>query len=228
MMGLSSNRTVPPLSPAVQGLLAHERDVVPQPEIVTARALARARESLHEQQTLSFAPRRAPKPMFRLAFAAAAGLVLMAGAAAAYQMLRSSHRAPQEALPRLVPKAHTVATPAWEPPPPPPAAESVPVIAPPKSSGAVRGASQEELRFLVRARQADARGDYAKVLSLLAQHQRGYPVGRLAEEREVLRVKALVALGRKGKARQVAADFRQHFPRSVLLPKVDEMLASSR
>jgi hypothetical protein len=228
MIGTTSSRTIPPLSPAIQGLLAYERDVVAQPEIVAARALARAREALHAQEALSFAPpRRAPRPIFRLAFAAAAGMVLMAGAAAAYQMLRSPHSASQPPAPRIAPKPSFVTTPAWEPPSPTPA-EPVPLTAPPKVSSAVRGASQAELRFLVRARQADARGDYAKVLSLLAQHQRGYPVGRLAEEREVLRVKALVGLGRQGKARQVAADFRHHFPRSVLLPKVDEMLASSR
>jgi hypothetical protein len=70
------------------------------------------------------------------------------------------------------------------------------------------------------------RGDYTDVLAILAEHERRYPAGRLSEEREVLRVKALVGLGRGGEARRAAASFRLHFPRSVLLRKIDEILAS--
>jgi outer membrane protein assembly factor BamD (BamD/ComL family) len=79
---------------------------------------------------------------------------------------------------------------------------------------------------LSRARQADARRDYAEVLSVLSEHERTFPAGRLSEEREVLRVKALVGLGRTDQARRTAARFRRQFPKSVLLHKVDEMLAS--
>jgi hypothetical protein len=86
----------------------------------------------------------------------------------------------------------------------------------------------EELRLLDRARRADARGDYPGVLAIAAEHARNHPTGRLAEEREVLRVKSLVGLGRGGEARQVAADFRRQFPRSVLRHKIEDMLASIR
>ncbi len=229
MMGALGNRTVQPLSPALQALLVYERDVVPQPEIVTARALARAREALNEQIAATFVPRRARTPMRRLVFSAAAGLVLMAGAAAAYQMLRQP---PSSHSPESPPSRVTPAQPATQPDPLPMAPEppaAVTAIAPSKGGGsATRGDSQEELQFLLRARQADARGDHVKMLSHLTQHQREYPVGRLAEEREILRVKALVALGRHGQARQVAASFRRQFPRSVLLPKLTEMLAAPR
>jgi hypothetical protein len=84
----------------------------------------------------------------------------------------------------------------------------------------------EEIRLLDRARQSDARGDYASVLAIAADHERSYRDGRLAEEREVLRVKALVGLGRGDSARHVAARFRRQFSRSVLLPTIDDMLAS--
>ena len=86
------------------------------------------------------------------------------------------------------------------------------------------GDALDELALLARARQADARGEHAKVLSLVAEHAQKYPGGRLSEEREVLRVKALVGLGRAEQARQAAARFRRQFPRSVLLHKVDEMV----
>jgi hypothetical protein len=85
----------------------------------------------------------------------------------------------------------------------------------------------EEIQLLSRARKADARHDYAEVLSVLSEHERTFPAGRLSEEREVLRVKALVGLGRTDQARRSAARFRRQFPKSVLLHKLDEMLAST-
>jgi hypothetical protein len=82
----------------------------------------------------------------------------------------------------------------------------------------------EELRFLDQARQADARGDYATALALIADHERRFPHGRLAEDREVLRMRAFVGLGRGNEARTAATKFRHQFPRSVLLPKIDALL----
>ena len=84
----------------------------------------------------------------------------------------------------------------------------------------------EEIQLLNHARQSDARGDYASVLAIVTEHERSHPAGRLSEEREVLRVKALVGLGHGGDARHAAAKFRRQFPRSVLLQKIDDMLAS--
>jgi outer membrane protein assembly factor BamD (BamD/ComL family) len=89
-----------------------------------------------------------------------------------------------------------------------------------------REAGPAELQLLSRARQSDAQGDYAEVLAVVADHERRYPAGRLSEEREVLRVKALVGLGRASESRQAAARFRRQFPRSVLLQKIDDLLAS--
>jgi hypothetical protein len=71
------------------------------------------------------------------------------------------------------------------------------------------------------------RGDYPEVLAIVAEHERSHPGGRLSEEREVLRVRALVGLGRRSEARRAAAGFHRQFPQSVLLPKVDEILTSS-
>jgi hypothetical protein len=60
-----------------------------------------------------------------------------------------------------------------------------------------------------------------------AQHARRFKTGRLVEEREALRVKALAGLGRTEEARRAAAAFRARFPRSVLLPAVSQMPAST-
>jgi hypothetical protein len=50
--------------------------------------------------------------------------------------------------------------------------------------------------------------------------------GRLAEEREALRIRALAAAGRSHDARARAAAFRARFPRSLFLPVVDQVLGS--
>jgi hypothetical protein len=243
MMVNGSGRMPSPLSPAVETLLAHERVVVPQPEMVRARLLARAREALEPTAVVRYRPRAVWSPMRRLLVAAAAGVVLMAGAAAAYQMLRSTEPTPPAtsekiragrsapwARPALAPEA--VLAPETRPERLASSAGTVPSRTyVPSRHSAIAGkqvAPPEELRLLVRARRADARHDYLGVLALAAEHERRHPAGRLSEEREVLRVKALVGLRRGTEARQVASKFRRRFPRSVLLHKIDDMLASLR
>lgn len=240
MMLDDSARMPAPLSPAVLALLAHERALVPQADTVRARALARAREALRPIEVVRYTPRVAWWPARRLLLAAMAGILLMAGGAAAYQMLRrpepirpvatemgrTGHRpsfAPHSAEPR------PVLAPDVSPEPLAPTSASVAKAPEPSRRAAFGGkpdAPPEEVRLLVRARRSDARHDYAGVLAIAAEHERRHPTGRLAEEREALRVKALVGLKRGAEARQVAAKFRRQFPRSVLLHKIDDMLAS--
>ena len=84
-----------------------------------------------------------------------------------------------------------------------------------------------ELELLERARHSDARGDYVDALATIAAHQRLHPTGRLREEREALRLHALIGLGRAAEARQAAQEFIRDFPHSVLLSSLREMLASA-
>lgn len=81
-----------------------------------------------------------------------------------------------------------------------------------------------ERAILERARSALARGDAAGALVAVDQHERGFPNGQLAEEREVVAVQALVAAGRTQEAAERGARFRKAFPNSVLLPIVDQAL----
>jgi hypothetical protein len=228
------NRTPPPLSSAVESLVEYERLIEETPAIVRARVLARAREAMRDGSVIAFRSRR-PTPLLRVLFAAAAALVMMASVAAAYQMLRRS-------VPPKSGAARHHGAPIVLAPVPDPA--TVPSMAPAAGGTTKAGAGKllasadgsrrsgrpgaEELRLLDRARQSDARGDFTSVLSASSEHERHYPDGRLAEEREILRVKALIGLGRHHEARQLAAKFRRQFPRSVLLPRLQEMLASSR
>jgi hypothetical protein len=89
-------------------------------------------------------------------------------------------------------------------------------------------AARAELRLLRQARAAVARQDFAAALVPLAEHARRFKTGRLTEEREALRVKALAGLGRNDEARRAAAAFEARFPHSVLLPAVSQMPASGR
>jgi hypothetical protein len=236
MTANDTSRMPPPLSPAVQSLLAQERTPLAQPELVRARALARAREALRETDLAMLSPRAAASRGRRLLFAAAAGITLIAGVAAAFQILRRPEVAPAGSAGRSAREPRSlVAPPAVElPAVPAPEAASVPetptvrAVVPRHRNGLpIRGeVAPEELQLLDRARQSDARADYPSVLAVLAEHERRHPNGRLSEEREVLRVKALVGLGQGSEARQAAARFHRQFPRSVLLRKIDDMLTS--
>jgi len=97
-----------------------------------------------------------------------------------------------------------------------------------KPTGSIRTTDVEaysmELQVLQPARLAVARQDFTSALNTIAEHQRQFPSGRLAEEREALRVKALLGLGRLAEARRAGAAFHTHFPRSVMLGRIDEML----
>jgi hypothetical protein len=86
----------------------------------------------------------------------------------------------------------------------------------------------KELLVLQPARQAVARQDFNSALSAITEHQRQFPSGRLTEEREALRVKALLGLGRNAEAQRAGAAFRVRFPRSALLGRIEEMLGKQK
>jgi len=74
--------------------------------------------------------------------------------------------------------------------------------------------------LLKQARAAVARDDFGGALGPIAEHTRRFRDGRLVEEREALRVKALAGLGRGSEASRAATSFEARFPKSVLLPTV--------
>jgi len=61
-------------------------------------------------------------------------------------------------------------------------------------------------------------------LVLIAEHGRRFPNGRLAEEAGALRVRSLAGLGRASEARAALATFAAHFPHSVVLPGLRQLL----
>ena len=228
------SRSRPPLSPDVLALLDQERAVPPVPASVRTRTLARARAALLAGRVAAaddFARPRRIRWGNSMALTCAAMVVVGAAAAAvAYQY--GAHRQPA-AADRPGPAATHVVTPSPTPPastptvgvvPPPATPTPAPASRAPNSSHAAPG--PDELRLLRQARAAVARQDFAAALAPIAEHARRFKGGRLVEEREALRVRALAGLGRTEEARRAAEAFKARFPRSVLLPAVSQMPAS--
>jgi outer membrane protein assembly factor BamD (BamD/ComL family) len=67
-------------------------------------------------------------------------------------------------------------------------------------------------------------GDSAAALAALRRHLHHYPTGRLAEERDALRVLALARSGRTAEARERADSFRAEHPRSIHLAAIQAAL----
>jgi type IV secretory pathway VirB10-like protein len=235
-----------PLDPEIAALLASERAFPSQPEETRRRALTRARAALAGSAGHSLRPGSSRLLRGRPLAGVAVGI---AAAVAAWAAVREASREPAP-MPGSV---DSIQTPATSPSgaETPPAAAPAPIEAPeleepelalphransaPADAATLgRAASapqtaradsyDAELRWLDRARAAVARRDFTSALAAIARHEREFPAGKLAEERDALRIKALLSLGRGDEARRAAAAFRRGFPRSALLPRVEEMM----
>jgi hypothetical protein len=100
------------------------------------------------------------------------------------------------------------------------AATTTPAAPAPRDPGLAR-----ERTLLDMARTALSRGDSTAALSAADTHAREFPSSQLAEEREVLAIQALAAANRSPEARRRAAVFRMTYPKSALLPIVEEAAA---
>jgi hypothetical protein len=80
-----------------------------------------------------------------------------------------------------------------------------------------------EVDLLQRANAA-VKADPAQALSLAAEHRRRFPSGNLAQEREVIAIKALLALGEQARAREALTHFQNNYPRSAHALELQHML----
>jgi hypothetical protein len=88
-------------------------------------------------------------------------------------------------------------------------------------------AVDRERTLIDTARAALARGDAVGALTQLSEHDRLYPHGSFNEESAGLRVLALLSSGAEGEARERAAEFRTKYPKSLMLPALEERLQRS-
>ncbi len=221
----------------VETLIERGKTISPVSDVVRARSLARARAAVVAAVT----PYPEPASFFSrhrriLPIAVAASVALAVGTAGAVVVLRArATRGPAASAPvRPAVAPHGRVRPS-EPAAPP----AAPVVAPPAAAPAAapqasltakpphrarpisaRESYAAELDLLRRARVAYSSRDFSDALALIAEHRRRFPNGRLAEEREALRVQSLAGAGRTDEAARAAAAFAARFPRSVLLPRM--------
>ena len=114
------------------------------------------------------------------------------------------------------------------------AAPELPSAAPaasPSTSPALRASARplvsdlpQEQTLIDAARGGLASGRPDVVLDAVARHERLFPRGQLAEERDALRILALARSGRAPEASQRLARFRAAYPASALLPKLESAI----
>jgi hypothetical protein len=143
------------------------------------------------------------------------------------RVVPTSARAPIEPAPRAEIAARPRAPRAERPAAPPSADVVASAAAPPSAEPADdAGAVDDETETQLLQRTLDALGrSPAEALTLTALHQRRFPGGSLAQEREVLAVDALIRLGRRDEARARAARFVESYPRSAHRRRLEALLA---
>lgn len=215
-----------PLPPDVQAFFDAERTRPPLSP-AEVRALREATEAAPRREASLAGPtRRAPGVAVGLAVGVALGLALGAGITIALRpvpaprVLRVVETRVEVREVRVMPDAgpRVVEVPApWSDAPAP----SVDARPRPTAGDAL---AREQL-LLQRARSALLRHDGAAALEGLRLHAGQFPVGALIEEREALRVEALMRLQRTAEARARAADFHRRWPDSLLADMVDQALS---
>lgn len=169
-------------------------------------------------------PRPGTRWLGRRVALAGLGLTAVAAAAPLLSWVRSRGRdAPQPRVPVTAP-AGPVVIPTVAPKPTPPIPVPMrlePTPGPPLPlPKAMVGIGSEE-KLLERLRQSCAR-DPGAALVFADKHARTYPRSPHAEERDLLRIRALVALGQIGDAKLAAREFLGRRPRS---PYTGEVIA---
>jgi hypothetical protein len=221
-----------PFDREITALLDQERARPGPGAAARGRVLARVRASAAAHPSSGPAPRmRPPPPVGGAILRPVLAFALLVGAAA--WVATPSHSAPSPSVPAA--ETPPAASEPVSPPPPvaPSAASPEPSAA--RNRTAVPGAArpkletppstlQEERAVLDRARAHLLSGEPAAALDDVEKHARLFRHGVLAEERDALRVEALVAARRTEQARAAAARFHAAYPGSMLAPAVDDAL----
>lgn len=111
----------------------------------------------------------------------------------------------------------------------PPVVHSTPsalASAAPSAASAEPPAATKSEAQLLREAHAALGSSPAKALALCDEHASTYPRGSLSQEREVVRIQALLALGRRGEAQAIADAFKSRNPNSAYVRRIDELLSA--
>jgi hypothetical protein len=218
-----------PLTAEAERLFALERKLPPASPELRARALVRAQAALHGAGTVAvLRPWRA-----RATAPLAAALVLGVAALSLAAAWRGRH--PERPQAAAAPSARSPAakqanvftvTPDTMAVPD---TSTAPLLEVPLENARAQASRRvsdadayaAELKLLRQARANVAAARFSAALGSTAEHERRFPAGRLREERDALRVKALAGLGRSDEARAAAERFGARYPRSVLSPGIE-------
>jgi hypothetical protein len=179
---------------------------------------------------------RAPG-LLRWTFAAAAGALLVVGAAAYAARAWIDASATGRPEPSIASWRESALAPPLVAPEPPEGVAPATIVRSgsprprrfaERRSAATAIPTNAELQLLRAAREDVTRGDFAGALVAVAEHTRKFRNGSLTEEREALRVKSLAGLGRRDEARRAAAAFHARFPHSAYLSTLDRTRESDR
>lgn len=127
--------------------------------------------------------------------------------------------------PSMVPSIEATPTPVASVAPQASSAGRAPT-APSASQRLGAGDLMEEQDMIDVARAGLARGMPTSTLDAVERHQTKFPRGQFSEERDGLRILALLRLGRTEEARVRATHFRRAYPKSSLLPRIESALPS--
>jgi hypothetical protein len=108
--------------------------------------------------------------------------------------------------------------------PSPAAASAAPVASPSVAAAAPAEAPIESEISLLQAAKAALHDDPATALALSDRHAARFAGGALAQEREVIAIEALLALGRGDEARDRGARFVRDFPHSAHRLRIESLL----
>lgn len=172
--------------------------------------------------------------------AAVGGTIIAGGAFQAGRSYEAAHppppkvekvaAAPVEAPPVVVePVVEPEPAPVAEPPAPAPEPEQPKAVkatarVPAKASAPPAPQTLSEVELLEKAMAAMRAGDAKEALALTARHETQFGSGALVQEREMLAIEALLKSGRAGDARLKAQAFRQKYPTSSHLLRLDALV----
>jgi len=228
----------PILPPELESLLATERVLIPEPREVRERALDRARAALEGPVFRAEPGFARPLRSWRGPLLAAAVVSLGSMFALAFlagYFVREQRGADATSASAFPTTVIVLPTASVEPEGPeelakettlPPVPDVQPALAP-RAVTEIESYALE-LAVLQPAQRALGGRDFGAALRAVTEHQRRFPAGKLTEEREALRIKALLGLGRKSDALRAGAAFRKRFPESALLSRIDSMLGTAR
>jgi len=221
------------VSPELVRLLEHAKIIEPVTDMTRARALARARASAAaavlpmRPEPVGRAPARLRLPLgvafaFLLGASGALATLLKWGprvfgrpGVATAGLVRTASPSGDSIQNQTTPQNRDV-TPTQD-------------TAPPhrKRSATLQASHRRELALIERAQASYANGEVPVALDLLAAHERQFRNGWLAEEREALRVRALIACGREAEARRTLRALADRHPRSPILRPLRQLMAEA-